>query len=268
MEEIKTNSKIELNKQFKISAMKEVIKPTVPHKHAGYFEIIFLTDGAGVHTINDTDFQVEPPVLFFMTPGQVHCWEFSKIPKGYVCIFKEEFLNENLDIKLKLFDLATKFRLKQRSIDFSEDFKLLQSEYMRAHPDIHILQSYLNIILWKITRLHVEEGATQINNNPLIVEFRKLIELHFASERSVDFYADQLHVSKRTLSNASTKEIGRSAYSLINERIVVESKHFLKHTSNPVSEISYHLNFSDPSHFVKFFKSKTNLTPSEFRSKI
>ena len=268
MEEIRINRKIELNKQFKVSKMKEVIKPTKAHKHDGYFELIFLTDGAGIHEIDDQNYQVEPPMLFYMSPGHVHCWEFSKIPKGYVCIFKEEFLNEFPDVKMKFLEFATMYKLNNKLIDFADDFKLLYNEYQLDHPDINILKSYLNAILWKVVRLPLENTNSTTDSNPLILNYRKLLDIYYASSKNMDFYADQLNVSKRVLNNCCKKEIGRSSSSLINERIIVESKRLLKHTSNTISEVAYHLNFNDPSHFVKFFKSKTNLTPGEFRAKL
>jgi len=268
MEEIKINRKIELNKQFKISRMKEVIKPTIPHKHDGYFEIIYLKDGAGVHMIDEDNYQVEPPLLFYMAPGHVHCWEFSKIPKGYVCIFKDEFLSDFPDIKLKFSEFATKYSLINKKCDFEKEFELLMEEYQRAIPNINILKSYLNIILWKIAELPVDENIAKTTINSTLVNYRKLIDAHFIEEKSLDFYADKLQVTKRNLNNICKKETGRPASSLINERIIIESKRLLKHTDNSISEIAYHLSFIDPSHFVKFFKTKTNLTPGEFRSKI
>ncbi|MGQ1784057.1 AraC family transcriptional regulator [Saccharicrinis sp. GN24d3] len=268
MKEIKVNRKIELNKQFKISRMKEVIKPTVPHKHDGYFEIIYLTDGAGVHQIDEDNYPVEPPLLFCMSPGHVHCWEFSKIPKGFVCIFKDAFLSDFPEIKLKFTQFATKYSLINKKQSFQREFEMLMEEYLEENPNLNILKSYLNIILWKIADLPPGEYKKTAIANETVTRYRNLIEEFYVSEKKLAFYADRLQITKRVLNNVVKKETGRPASSLINEHIIEESKRLLKHTNNSVSEIAYHLNYSDPSHFVKFFKSKTNLTPGEFRAKI
>jgi AraC family transcriptional regulator, transcriptional activator of pobA len=42
----------------------------------------------------------------------------------------------------------------------------------------------------------------------------------------------------------------------------------LQYSSNTVAEIGYLLNFSEPTHFTKFFKKETGLTPIEFRSRV
>ncbi|WP_282037752.1 helix-turn-helix domain-containing protein [Saccharicrinis aurantiacus] len=268
MEEIKVNRKIEINKFFKISRMKEVIKPTKPHKHEGYFEIIFLSEGAGVHIIDEHNYSVEPPLLFYMNPGHVHCWEFSKIPKGYVCIFKEVFLSAYPDIKLIFSKLSTKYNLPQKNISIESDFKLMREEYERDYPDLDILRHYLIILLLKMSHFPIPKGNVQTEVNPTLFKYRQLIEEHYIEEKNLEYYADKLSVSKRVLNSTCKKEIGRSASSLISERIIVESKRLLKHSNNSISEIAYHLNFNDPSHFAKFFKGKTNLTPGQFRDKL
>ncbi|UZR98230.1 hypothetical protein [Chondrinema litorale] len=73
--------------------MKPVIKPTKPHKHDGYHELIFLNKGSGVHHIDDDIFEVVPPVGFFLRNGQVHCWDFCQIPEGFVILFKEQAMS-------------------------------------------------------------------------------------------------------------------------------------------------------------------------------
>ncbi len=218
--------------------------------------------------IDQDNYQVEPPLLFYMVPGYVHCWEFSKIPKGYVCIFKDEFLSYFPDIKLKFAEFATKYNLINKRCDFEKEFELLMDEYQRTNPNLNILKSYLNIILWKISELPVDESIAKQTVNPTLLNNRKLIDANYLLEKNLDFYADKLQVTKRALNIICKKESGRPVSSLINERIIIASKRLLKHTDNSKSEIAYHLSFIDPSHFVKFFKAKTNLTPGEFRAKI
>ncbi|MBA4058281.1 MAG: hypothetical protein C0490_26425 [Marivirga sp.] len=69
-----------------------MIKRTKPHKHDAYFELIYLSEGAGFHWIDTEKYQIHPPVVFFLS-GQLHYWEMTAIPKGYVMLFKEEFFD-------------------------------------------------------------------------------------------------------------------------------------------------------------------------------
>ena len=54
---------------------------------------------------------------------------------------------------------------------------------------------------------------------------------------------------------------------IINDRIVLEAKRQLQHTSLNIKEISYNLGFEDPSYSVKFFKRLAGSMPSEFRKR-
>lgn len=252
---------------LKISRMKEIIKPTKPHKHDGYFEIIYLSDGAGLHIIDDKEFNVEPPMMFFLNPGHVHCWEFSKIPKGFVVLFKEELLGNYPESKLLLSQLSKTYYLKKETGLFDSDLEQLKMEFDAGKPMLSILSAYLNIVLLKISRLPRSSDYKKAVN-PLILQFRRLVDSHFMEHKPLSFYANNLRVSQRVLTNNCKKELGRSASSVLNERIITECKRLLKHTNNSISEIAFHLNFTDPSHFVKFFKAKTRLTPGEFRARL
>lgn len=268
MDEIDIKRKIELKEVFKISRMKERIKPTVPHKHDAYFEIIYLSDGAGVHTVDDVDHEVKPPQIFFLNPGQVHCWEFTKIPKGFVCIFKEEFLDLHWESVRHLRNIPPVVISNEGNLSLADDLELLTNEFKSDSPDIEILKSYLNLILLKIKRS--PHGNSEMMNtlNPIIAGYKDLVDNYYLEQKDLTFYADELKVTKRKLSDLCKKELGRPASSLINERMIMESKRLLKHTTNSISEIAYKLNFHDPSYFVKFFKSNTNLTPGDYRSQI
>lgn len=266
--ELEVKSKIDFGQRFKISRMKEKIKPTVPHKHDAYYEIILLTDGAGVHSIDEKEYEVNPPVTFFLKPGQVHCWEFTKIPKGYVCIFKDVFLNENFEGKRYIYNLPQLIYFKKNPAGLQHDFEQLQNIFENNVGNTDIIRSYLNIIILKLVALGNSEAAFQTSLNPLVTNFKSLIDRFYEQQNDLDFYAERLNVTKRKLSEICKKELGRPATSLLNERLIMESKRLLKHTIKTISEIAYELNFTDPSYFVKFFKSNTSLTPGEYRNLI
>jgi hypothetical protein len=62
-----------------------------PHRH-DFHEILYITRGTGAHVIDLIPYPVEPPVLFFVSPGQVHFWEQGATIAGRVLIFTMEFL--------------------------------------------------------------------------------------------------------------------------------------------------------------------------------
>src|SRR3989304_1135861 len=90
---IHTKNKLDGGLRFKISRFKEKIKKTAPHKHDEYYELIFLREGEGFHWIETGKHMVSPPEFYFLKPGQLHYWQFTSVPRGFVILFKDAFFD-------------------------------------------------------------------------------------------------------------------------------------------------------------------------------
>ena len=86
---------------LKIAPFKSAIRQTEPHRHNGYFELIFLTTGQGVHVIDGRRYFVEPPILFVIRKDQVHFWELTTPGEGFVLIIRKEFVDGLTDGRLR-----------------------------------------------------------------------------------------------------------------------------------------------------------------------
>jgi len=60
---------------------------------------------------------------------------------------------------------------------------------------------------------------------------------------------------------------GKTAGAWINEMLVLEARVRLQNPEQSIAQIAYELNFSDPSHFGRFFKKHVGVSPLEYRSK-
>jgi AraC-like DNA-binding protein len=74
-----------------------------------------------------------------------------------------------------------------------------------------------------------------------------------------------LHITPNYLNEVCTRDLGFSAKSLIEEQVMLEIKRLLFHTDLSIKEISFQLNFEDPSYFIRRFKEKNGMTPAAFR---
>ena len=86
--------------------------------------------------------------------------------------------------------------------------------------------------------------------------------MHTAKE-----YSHYMNITTKTLYNNVMEVAHVTPLQMIDDRIILEAKRKLCHTSMKVKEISYYLGFDDPSYFVKFFKKKVGCLPLEFRNK-
>lgn len=253
-------SKISSDQVLKISPFKEVIKPTVPHKHAGYFELIVLSDGAGEHLIDDVIYEVNPPVIFFLKPGQTHRWDFTRIPKGYVLLFKEELLPA--DLMPIVYQLNTQVYFSGDS-EYLALLALFNEEYRRGTADRKIMSAYLRLVLEKTAALTRQTPRALAHT--LYYQFKSLLYANGLRLTRVQDYADTLGISTNRLNQICRQSAGKSPSAMLNERLLLEAKTLLTSTDGSIKEIAHTLQFTDTSHFVKFFRSATNLTPGAYR---
>lgn len=96
-----------------------------------------------------------------------------------------------------------------------------------------------------------------------IKDLSSLIDSFYKEQHSVEFYADQLALTVKSLSQKLHKRLDTSVKQLIKEKIIGEAKKMLQQQIF-VHEIAYALGFQEPNHFSAFFKSHTGQTPSQF----
>lgn len=130
-----------------------------PHRHE-FFQIVYITQGSGMHYIDFAPFVIEPPVLYFVAAGQVHNWKVAEPLHGYSLLFGPNVLGASLanDVafdKLKLFH-----RLSYAPIQLNDEhyetirriIEMIVREY-GTHNNTSVLNSYLHILLTEIHRI-------------------------------------------------------------------------------------------------------------------
>lgn len=269
--QIQTKNKLGEGLTFKVSRFKEVIKKTRPHKHDEYFELIFLKEGEGFHSIEDEKFVVSTPEFYFLKPGQLHFWQFTAIPKGFVVLFKEEEFDAIAERDLVEMNraLLAKTRIGLKPENFPEGileelFNEFKTESRFSKPILHGL---LKALLGKM--LHLAESETQKPAAPATMfdRFQHLLEKECPKLHKVNQFAALLNTTPQNLNAVCMKQAGKNASEIIASRLLLEAKRYILHTDNTINEIAEMLSFTDSSNFVKFFKKAEKATPMQFRDK-
>jgi AraC-like DNA-binding protein len=144
---------------------------------------------------------------------------------------------------------------------------LLKEQEKKSIHQEEILRSYLNILLMQSNRFYISKNpeSLPITNHSVYNRFRILLEKNFTRLHKVKEYAELLNTTEKTLNEHTKKITGKTASDQIYDRIILEAKRLLRHSDLSTKEIAFFLNYQDPAHFNKFFRTQTGKSPGEFK---
>lgn len=244
-----------------------------PHRH-NFYHFLLFTEGAGEHSIDFESFQINPGHLYFMSPGQIHSWNFQGEMKGFVVNFDKDFfktflLRPDYLSSLSFFSGIVRDEVLQIKEDLLPSVIDILNKLNKAQHDKDFSRAAL-LYLFQLINQQREPSAysaANVYNHTLLRNFLNLIEQHFKDLRLPKAYAELLYITPNHLNALSKEFLGIPAGEVIRNRIILEAKRLLVIKDFSISEIAYELNFNDNSYFSKFFKKIEGLTPEEFRKK-
>ena len=136
-----------------------------------------------------------------------------------------------------------------------------------------VMVSHIELLLNYSNRFYNRQFITRKNaGNDLLANLETILSDYFNTEKvselglpSVQYIAQQLHVSPTYLGDMLRTLTGQNAQQHIHNQLIEKAKEILTTTTLSVSEIAYQLGFEYPQSFNKLFKNKTNVSPLEFR---
>lgn len=247
------------------------------------FGTVFCSKGSVSITSNLRHFVLEPKTMFICPPGTIIQVESEEDAAVHFILCEEEFI-QRMNIYLKQFlhlFLAVRenpcLTLSEEEWDESnhsleELFKEGRSE--RKDPiSVEIMRQLFRTATYRFCRIidrrlahQAEEVAARDRKNTYFNKFLEELSKHYMQERSVGFYAEQLHLTPKYLTTLLRTTTGRTATEWIDDYVVLEAKNLLKYSTMNIQEIAYYLNFPNQSFFGKYFKQHTGMTPSAYRS--
>ena len=257
--------------------LKTAYDTSVPHRHQ-YYEIFFFPKGGGIHEIDFNKFDIKENSVHFVSPGQVHRVNRGLGTYGYVLLFDDDFWTGKLlqpDLLLELPFLNNNEGLPILELNtnyFEIIFRLVKSielEYQAQTPlSSEIIKSYLNVLLLHCLQYFNEQQpfVHKEMQSGLFRKFKRLLEDNFLQVHKVIEYASLLNITEKHLNEICKRFNGKTASAMVFDRLVLEAKRLLQHSDLTIKEISFQLNFNDPSHFSKFFKKHTGVTTKDFRA--
>ncbi len=247
-----------------------------------FYYLTWIEQGTGNYMLDFVEYPAKPYRLYVLLPGQVHTWCVDKNFKGTSLFFLEEcfYISQQQNI-LEQLELL-QYQRRQPFVDIPQshvnEFKQLfedlkQEEQSEQLGWTMMIQAQLHRLLIKAQRLYIDSSSQKAKQTPsaaslLTSRFQTLINQQGFTLRSVQAYADKLHISPKHLSETVKSETGQPPSVHIRTRITLEAKRLISHTEKTAQTIAYELGFDDPAYFGRFFKREVGMTPKQFQSAI
>jgi AraC family transcriptional activator of pobA len=224
-------------------------------------------------------------LMAFMAPGQILRGEENGPPKnleGWMLFIHPDFLwNTSLATKMKQYEFFNYSANEALFLSDKEESLIngivnniineYESNMDKFSQDIII--AHLDTLLNYADRFYQRQFITRKkSNHEVLTRLEKLLSDYFNEKDlvskglpSVQYIADNLHISPSYLRSLLKSLTGQSTQQLIHEKLIEKAKEKLSTTNLTVSEIAYELGFEHLQSFSKLFKTKTQLSPMEFR---
>ena len=244
-----------------------------------FFMMALITSGRCKHMIDYQPVQCKRGTLLLLKPGQAQQFDSNPLWDGLILIVGPEFLTsvtqsfsrpysyreifdnlpESKFLNKNLFDLVFA-TMHQMRVDASSEMSSMGVNALLRHQ-LHTLLIRLKLSIGSADNKH--ESGSSLER---FARFRKLVEDHFKSKHLLNYYADALACTVKSLSRATHDACGVSAKKYLSQRIILEAKRLLTHTTLSIGEISALLGFIEPTNFSKLFSLEVGMTPKGFRN--
>ena len=116
-----------------------------------------------------------------------------------------------------------------------------------------------------IYRIMHDEGNSRARAEKLFTDFIKLVEANFRTQRRVGWYALNLGITPKYLSEVIRTASRRTPNEWIDDYVTHEIRVMLKNTTLSIKDIAQQLNFPNQSFLGKYFKEHVGVSPSQYR---
>lgn len=239
-----------------------------------------------VFTIKGIDYQIKKESLTFIGPyiDVTYSIECETPESIYLLAFSSSFYersaNDSILLNSDLFFDPSKHLVNVKASVSTEDLLKLIIERLEKYRNKRNNGLYISVAhncveallidgLSKVDQqTYTQNDHQKFNYLDVVNRFRVMLQKYFMQEKHVSFYAHELHVSPRRLTDMTESVLGKTAKQLITEKILSEALRMLKYTTQTVYETAYELGFTDEANFSTFIKKHTGKTPKMIKEEL
>lgn len=240
------------------------------------YSILYSAQSEIILYLQEKEVIVAPETFFFIPPGVVYDIR-EKYKNAFIFTFKKELFIDRLELMYQvtngyLFKNKDGLAIKNEFLPYEQIIKYYYLP-VRKHGVNKLIRknNLINFIEFILIRIFlskdpkIEEHSKNTHEKQLIERFLFIIKEQQQFNFNMNYYADQLNVTKRTLDNAMQAVFKTTTKRYVVNKALEQAKTMLEGSDLPIKNISMELGFSQESNFNNFFKKHTGLTPRQFR---
>jgi AraC family transcriptional activator of pobA len=248
-----------------------------------FYKITFITKNSGRLKYGQDYYDYDDGSMLFTAPNQlVGTTEYNSNTYAYLLLIHPDFLmGYPLAKKIKQYGYFS-YSMNEALHLSSQEREIILSVYKIMEQEINarvdefsqeVIVSQIDLLLSYVNRFYKRQFITRKGvNNDVLQKTEAILDDYFNTQQTlnqgiptVQFLSEQLHLSPGYISDLLRSQIGQNAQQYIHLKLIEKAKERLSTTHLTVSEIAFELGFEHPQSFSKLFKSKTKLSPLEFR---
>ena len=244
--------------------------------YAEFIQILFVKAG-GHAAIDFKEYTLQQDALFFINPGQFH--KLDDNCSGTMLYYNRDFYCVEMHDKEvacdgilfhNVYDIPVVLMDEQTSVVIQKSFDEIKTEIDANDSSVEeMLRILLKQIIIRSTRIWKQEHHVITEEARQEVEFSRafsqMVEWNYTKLHTVADYAGMLNITPKALNKRINRYSNTTPNDIIKNRIILEAKRLLVHTSLSVKEIAYKLGYEDPSYFIRLFSKQAETSPQSFR---
>jgi len=249
-----------------------------------FYKITFITKNSGRLKYGQDYYDFNEGSMLFLAPNQlVGSTEYNSNTYAYILLIHPDFfLGYPLAQKIKQYGYFS-YSVNEALHLSDQEKNIILSIYNIIREELNsrvdefsqeVMVAQIELLLSYVNRFYKRQFITRkAVNNDILQKTEAILDDYYNGQQSiikgiptVQFLSEQLNLSPGYLSDVLRSRIGQNAQQYIHLKLVEKAKERLSNTGLSIGEIAYELGFEHPQSFSKLFKSKTKMSPIEFRS--
>lgn len=255
--------------------------PTIEHREEIYNSLYTYTTvvvrGTLHMRINGEDIDIKADEFITITPCmsieilESHCLYFCTLTVNHIITDIYDRTGVGPSVKVRSFAFYHFSFDKKVTDELLRQYSILKREYNR--PDYEMkeasIRAFTSAFIMKANCLrkemqemkHFDENSRQ---QQFFSRFLEFLSIYCKHERSVQFYADKLHITPKYLSNITNTLTGHSSSVVIDHYVIFNIQQTLYINEFNIKRVSEIYHFPSQSFFGRYFKRITGMSPNAY----